>query len=250
MARLLNKTVLITGAASGVGEAIAELFIQQGAVVVISDENVTIGEAIASELGPKALFQKLDVNSESDWINILDYIARTFEKLDVLVNNNNSMSYFNSINENLPCGLNTFKQSEQYNGSTFGFRNALSLLQKAVNGCIVNISADSKALEKKQIFSNLENENIVAENTRVLNSIFSESLYTIRCNSIHPKSIQPTLWEAIHSDSSLKHLAINAILKEDSTLEQASRFDVAQAALFLASDESNFISGQNLYING
>src|ERR1700722_12121062 len=85
--RLKGRTALITGAAQGIGEAIARAFIQEGAFVILTDVKLDLGRALAKELGNKALFIPLDVSSEEEWIRAVKVIQEKKLQLDVLVNN-------------------------------------------------------------------------------------------------------------------------------------------------------------------
>jgi len=87
MERLANKIVLITGAANGIGKAIAELFHQEGAVVILSDIEDSKGRICTDNLGDRATYLHLDVSKEPDWIDALNTIKQDYGKLDVLVNN-------------------------------------------------------------------------------------------------------------------------------------------------------------------
>ncbi len=76
MLRLKDKIALITGAARGIGQAVAELFAKEGAIVIVSDINDELGEKVASELNPKATYLHLDVGNEENWITVSKYIQK------------------------------------------------------------------------------------------------------------------------------------------------------------------------------
>lgn len=87
MGRIENKITLITGAAQGIGEGIAQLFASEGALVIVSDINDQSGEKVAKNLSKQGSYLHLDVSVEPDWVNAQDFILKNFGRIDILVNN-------------------------------------------------------------------------------------------------------------------------------------------------------------------
>ena len=244
--RLQNKVVLITGAAVGIGAEIAKRFAAEGAQVVIGDVNVvearTTSESIRRS-GGSARSVPLDVTKEESWKEALDGIRTAEGRLDVLVNNAGITKRI-SITE-MP--LEDFERIMAVNvrGVFLGIKHALPFMKQHGGGSIVNISSICGLVGHK-----LTNETYTTSKGAV--TLLTKSVAVrhardnIRCNSIHPGTVDTPMVQALFTDPEKKRERLDEVPLG----RLATAQDVANAALFLASDEAGFITGAALPVDG
>jgi len=244
--RLQNKVVLITGAAVGIGAEIAKRFAAEGAQVVIGDVNVvearTTSESIRRS-GGSARSVPLDVTKEESWEEALDGIRTAEGRLDVLVNNA-------GITKRIPITempLEEFERIMAVNvrGVFLGIKHALPFMKQGGGGSIVNISSICGLVGHK-----LTNETYTTSKGAV--TLLTKSVAVryardnIRCNSIHPGTVDTPMVQALFTDPEKKRERLDEVPLG----RLATAQDVANAALFLASDEAGFITGAALPVDG
>jgi NAD(P)-dependent dehydrogenase (short-subunit alcohol dehydrogenase family) len=244
--RLLNKKVLITGAAVGIGAQIAQRFAAEGATVLIGDINREDGERRAAAMrgaGSSARFVPLDVTDEESWRQALDSIQATEGRLDVLVNNA-------GITKRIPITempLADFESVMAVNvrGVFLGIKHVLPLMKGQGGGAIVNISSICGLVGHK-----FTNETYTTSKGAV--TLLTKSVAVryapdhIRCNSIHPGTVDTPMVQELFKDPEKKRERLDEVPLG----RLASPLDVANAALFLASDEASFITGVALPVDG
>lgn len=147
MKRLLNKIALITGAARGIGASIAQVFIQEGAYVILTDILDHEGKSLAKELGKQATYKHLDVKNESEWKSIYDQIIKEHNGLDILVNNAGITGFLETKGpfDSESPDLKSFNEvmTVNLNGTVLGCKYAIPLMKQNGGGSIVNISSRS-----------------------------------------------------------------------------------------------------------
>ena len=244
--RLQNKVALITGAAVGIGAEIAKRFAAEGARVVIGDVNAvearTTSESIRRS-GGSARSVPLDVTKEESWKEALDGIRTAEGRLDVLVNNAGITKRI-SITE-MP--LEDFERIMAVNvrGVFLGIKHALPFMKQHGGGSIVNISSICGLVGHK-----LTNETYTTSKGAV--TLLTKSVAVrhardnIRCNSIHPGTVDTPMMQALFTDPEKKRERLDEVPLG----RLATAQDVANAALFLASDEAGFITGAALPVDG
>jgi len=250
--RLENKVALVTGAGSGIGEAIAKRFAEEGAHVVVTDIDQDQAERVASEIAEnngQAMAVKQDVTLEGTWDTVLDQVLSAYGQLDVLVNNAGIVIHGTVEDTTLEDWRKT--QAVNMEGVFLGCRAAVRAM-KTNGGSIINISS----------IEGLVGEPIAAAYNASKGGvrIFSKSAalhcasqgYRIRVNSVHPGAIQTPLLENLFA----------SLTEEEATatLERVNRdiplgvmgepLDIANGCLFLASDESKYMTGSELVIDG
>jgi NAD(P)-dependent dehydrogenase (short-subunit alcohol dehydrogenase family) len=244
--RLRDKVALITGAAVGIGAEIAKRFAAEGAQVVIGDVNAvearTTSESIRRS-GGSARSVPLDVTKEESWKEALDGIRTAEGRLDVLVNNAGITKRI-SITE-MP--LEDFERIMAVNvrGVFLGIKHALPFMKQGGGGSIVNISSICGLVGHK-----LTNETYTTSKGAV--TLLTKSVAVryardnIRCNSIHPGTVDTPMVQALFTDPEKKRERLDEVPLG----RLATAQDVANAALFLASDEAGFITGAALPVDG
>ena len=243
--RLEGKVALITGAARGQGAAEARLFAQEGAKVILADVSDPDGIAVAAEIaeaGGDAIYVHLDVTDESQWDAAVQSAVTSFGKLDILVNNAGIWRRGHVMETS----------SEQWDdimdvnakGVFLGTKSAIPEMRKAGGGSIVNISSTAGLVGSKTSSAYSASKGAVR--------IFSKSTAIqyasegIRANSIHPGPIDTDMGDQVWPDPTSREASISrTALSRIGTAQ-----DIAYGALYLASDESSFVTGSELVIDG
>lgn len=251
--RLEGKVALITGAAAGVagelmgfGGAAARLFAQEGAKVVLTDIKEDMGQRTAAqinELGGDALFLRLDVTNEQNWKDVIRNAVATYGKLDVLVNNAGTGARYNV--EETTVEEWDGQMAVHAKGVFLGTKHAIPEMRKAGGGSIINISS---------IYGLIGSPTSTAYHAaKGASRLFTKSAAiqyakeNIRVNSVHPGYAHTPLTdpgyssEAGRRDWSLERIPLGRL---------GNAYDIAYGILYLASDESSFVTGAELVIDG
>ena len=241
--RLENKVAIISGGSRGMGAFEAELFVQEGAKVVVGDVRDDEGRALVEKIGAGAIYAHLDVTSEDDWAIAVKEATDRYGKLDILVNNA-GISARGTIEETTVedwdrvMGINA-------KGVFLGTRAAIPEMRKAGGGSIINISSQlglvGMAESSPQYQSSKGAVRIFTKSTAI--QYASER---IRVNSVHPGPIVTPMTEARRSDSAVQQVMVSRIPLG----RYGESEDVAYGVLYLASDESSFVTGSELVIDG
>ncbi len=239
MARLDGKVAIITGSAQGMGAAHAELFVKEGAKVVITDLNEEKGQALAEKLGENALFVKQNVTSEEDWKNVIEETEKTFGPVDVLVNNA-GITMSKSIEETTLDDYNKIVQINQV--SVFlGMRAVMPSMRKAGSGSIVNISSMNGLVGGAIGYT--DTKFAVRGMTKAAAMEFSPQ--GVRVNSVHPGVIETPMIMQEDVKEQVEAFAKTIPMKRIAKVEEVSNL-----VLFLASDDSSYSTGSEFVIDG
>ena len=244
MGRVDGKVALITGAASGLGRADADVLAREGATVVLTDINENAGKAAAEsirEAGGKATFMLLDVADEKQWQEIIASVRNEHGRLDVLVNNA-GLVIMGGPEE---CSLEAFRKQNAVmsEGVFLGCKHALALMHESGGGSIINMSSTASHLGYPIFFAYSAAKGAVRAMSKALAIHCQMSGYQIRVNSLHPGAIDTPMIDQTTSELGLDN-------KEDiSPVGLGQPEDVANVVLFLASDESRFVNGTEILID-
>jgi NAD(P)-dependent dehydrogenase (short-subunit alcohol dehydrogenase family) len=244
---------LITGSARGIGQTTAELFHNEGAIVIVSDIRDKEGEEFAQKLGKRAEYLHLDVKEEDEWIMITDYIERKYGRLDILVNNAGITGFLESTGpwdaEN--ADLESWKEVHRVNstGVMLGCKYAIKLM-KENGGSIVNISSRSGFVGIPGAVAYASSKAAVRNHTKSVALYCAENGYRIRCNSVHPAAIMTPMWDAMLGEGAQRQKLIEEIESGIPIGHFGEPLDVAYGILYLASDESKYATGIELTIDG
>ena len=244
--RLENKVAFVSGGARGMGAAEAKLFAQEGAKVVIGDvldEDGRKTEAEINELGGDCLFVHLDVSSEESWTSAIADTVKRFGKLDILVNNAGVVSRVKV--EDITVAEWDRVMDINAKGVFLGTKAAIPEMRKAGGGSIVNISSISGIAGQAHV-SAVYNASKGAVRIFTKSTAIQYASESIRANSIHPGPIDTPmtadrLGDPVAEAESIARIPIGRTGKPE---------DVAYGVLYLASDESSFVTGSELVIDG
>jgi len=247
MARLEGKVALISGGARGMGASEARLFAAEGAAVVIGDILETEGEATAASIraaGGRCDYCRLDVTRESDWQAALAAAVSRYGKLDVLVNNAGIGSSSFKIHEE-PVDLWERTIDVNLKGVFLGTRTAIPAMQAAGGGSIINISSQLGIVAA-------EYSGAAYQTSKGGVRIFTKTAALqyasdgIRVNSVHPGPIVTDMTRARRSDPDRLAMMLSRIPMG----RYGEPEEVANAVLYLASDESSFVTGSEVVVDG
>ena len=249
MNRVLGKVGIVTGAGGAIGRAIALLLAKEGAKVTISDIHEVRGKEVAEEIrrgGGEALFVKHDVTREADWEEVIRTTLDRFGKLDILVNNAGVMIWKNIENTSLEewrwlLGVNL-------DGVFLGTKYAIGAMKKSGGGSIINISSVAGLVGTLDTSAYHASKGGVRIFTKAAALECSKAGYdyNIRVNSVHPGVIKTPMVEELFKDEEKMRTALS--------WHPIGRFgepeDIAYGVLYLASDESKFVTGAEMVIDG
>ena len=251
--RLNNKVALITGAARGIGRATAELFHREGAFVIISDIQDEGGKLLAETLGERSEYIRLDVRSERNWAEVSDYVLSKFGRLDILVNNAGITGFLETKGgwnaEN--CDLESWEEVHRVNltGVMLGCKYGIKLM-KSTGGSMVNVSSRSGMVGIPAAVAYASSKAAVRNHTKSVALFCADNGYNVRCNSVHPAAIMTPMWDAMLGEEAEREKMIRAIESGIPLGRFGEPIDVAYAILYLASDESKYVTGTELTIDG
>jgi 3alpha(or 20beta)-hydroxysteroid dehydrogenase len=239
MARFDGKVILVTGGARGQGAAESRLLVQQGAKVVIGDVLEKEGSELAKQLGAAAKFVRQDVTSEADWARAVQ-TAESFGGLHGLVNN----AAIYQPRRLLETDLDLWNRHLLINqtGCFLGMKAVVPAMERSGGGSIVNISSGAGLRGSPQAFAYSTTKWALRGMTKA--AAMDLARHKIRVNSIHPGPIETEMlkeWTGVQRVKRLKSVP----MRRTGTAEE-----VAQAVLFLLSDEASYITGAEVAVDG
>jgi len=254
MHRLNGKVALVTGAARGIGAAIARAFAAQGAFVLVTDIDEAGAAAQAEQLGPCAAHTKLDVRAEADWVAAVDGLVAARGKIDVVVNNAGITGFEAGIVAHDPehAALADWRAVHAVNldGVFLGCKHAIRAMRPAGTGAIVNIASRSGMVGIPGAAAYASSKAAIRNHTRSVALYCAEQGLNIRANAICPAAIMTPMWEAVLG-SGPDRPAREAAAIADCPMKRFGRpEEVAALAVLLASDEAPYMTGAELVLDG
>jgi 3(or 17)beta-hydroxysteroid dehydrogenase len=241
--RLQGKTALVTGASSGLGEAIARRFAREGAEVIIADIDAAGGEDVAAAIGQVAHFIPLDVSSEEDWHAALDSTGH----IDIVVNNAGITTH-GSIEA---VTLAQFRHEFDVDvvGVFLGCQFAVAKM-KAHGGAIINMSSLCGVRAQGDLVAYNAAKAAVTHMTKSVAMHCATSGYGIRCNSIHPGVIRTAILEKVLAQVPNPDEVYAGWVATHPIGRIGTPEDIAEVAVYLGSDASGFTTGAEFRIDG
>ncbi len=248
MGRLEGKTAIITGGSSGIGAATVRLFAEEGACVLIADVQPERGEALASELGDAVVFRKVDVTREEDLQTAVEEVMKRWDRLDCIYNNAGFGGALGSI-ETTTVEEFDITFDVLLKGVFLGIKHAAPAMRATGGGSIISTAsvAGLKTGESPHLYSVAK-----AAVIHLTRSVALElGAHGIRVNCICPGIVATPLavGRANASDESLKKLA-DGLARTQAMGRVGQPEDIARAALWLASDDSEWVTGHAQVVDG
>jgi len=249
MKRVEGKVVIVTGAAQGQGAAELKLMAQEGAKVVGTDKQIEklqkLVDEINAEYGDVALAIQHDVSDEKGWQNVVEQTIKKFGKIDVLVNN---AGYLNSSGymeiENID--MNEWNKTLAINaaGNFLGIKSVIPYMKKAKSGSIINISSISGIVGGQDGVQYTASKG--ASRLLTKGAAVELAQYNIRVNSVHPGLIDTPMAALVFANKE----ELKTYLADIPLGHAADPIDIAYPVLFLASDESKYMTGAEVVVDG
>jgi NAD(P)-dependent dehydrogenase (short-subunit alcohol dehydrogenase family) len=247
MGRLAGKVAMVTGGASGLGEAICRRYSAEGARVIVADIDVAGGRAVADSLDGGARFLGLDVTDEANWLAVFSNLKQAEGRLDVLVNN----AGITTVGSIESLSLGDFKTMLDIDliGVFLGCKHAIPLMKGAA-GSVINMASMCSVRAQHDLAGYNAAKAAVAHLTKAAALHYARQKYGMRCNSIHPGVIATPILEKVMAQVEDRQ-AIYAGWEALHPVGRMGRPDeVAGLAVYLASDESTFATGGEFLIDG
>ena len=251
MGRVAGKVALVTGAGLGLGRASSLLLASEGARLVVSDIDESLAGNTAAEIveaGGEALALRHDVSKPEDWSSVVAAIAQRFGRLDVLVNNA-GIAIAKNIEETT---LAEWQRTMAVNldGVFLGCQEGVKLMKKSGGGSIINLSSIDGIIGEADLAAYCASKGGVRTLTKAVAVHCAEQRYGIRCNSIHPGYIwTPQTENYLRDLGTLEQEKAKALSRHPIGFLGEPN-DIAYMVLYLASDESKFVTGSEMVVDG
>tara|TARA_B100000530_G_scaffold335573_1_gene287978 strand:- start:63 stop:818 length:756 start_codon:yes stop_codon:yes gene_type:complete len=243
--RLKNKVAFITGGAQGLGKEMAKSMIKEGARVIISDINEESLEETAKELSCDHIV--LDVTNKDQWQMVVTKIKDDIGSLNILVNNA-GMGGGGDV-ESTDIELWDLVHKVNLDSVFLGCKYALPLMRDSGNGSIINISSMSGIVASHNTSAYNSSKAAVRHLSKSVALHCAKSTNLVRCNSLHPVFTRTAMVQSM-IDSAPERNIEQKLIQQIPIRRLAEPIDIANAAVFLASDESSFITGTELIVDG
>ena len=251
MKRMDGKVALVTGAAMGIGRACAEMLAAEGAAVVATDRETGPGAGVVDAIrsaGGRAMFVALDVTQETQWSRAVDETRRAFGKLDVLVNNAGVGRAGDVEHETLQAWRDLL--AINLDGVFLGIKHAIPAMREAGGGSIINLSSIEGLVGDPSLAAYNASKGGVRLLTKSAALYCAKNGSRIRVNSVHPGYIWTPMVQHFTEASGQADELRRTLEQLHPVGHLGEAKDVAYGILYLASDESKFVTGAELVIDG
>jgi NAD(P)-dependent dehydrogenase (short-subunit alcohol dehydrogenase family) len=247
--RIEGKVALVSGGASGLGEAMVRRFAEEGAIVYSGDINVDLGTAVAADSG--ATFLPLNVAHEADWEAAIARIEKDHGRLDILVNNAGILGTGPLEQIDVAAWERLF--SINVTGVMLGCKHGSLLMQRnpgGASGSIINISSNAAILATAADCGYSATKGAVKLMTQSIAINFARRGLPIRCNSVHPGPTDTPIFDPWKPDQKMADRLQKQLFEMVPMGRLGQPREIANMALYLASDESSFSTGSQFVVDG
>ncbi len=247
MDRVAGKIALVTGAASGLGKAIAERLAAEGATVVLTDIDADAGAAVAASIGKGATFHRHDVTSGDDWARIIGGVEQAHGRLDVLVNNA-GITLMGTIED---ISIEAWRQTFAVDVESvyWGCRTGIGLM-KQTGGSIVNMASGAGIKASAGLVAYNAAKAAVIAATKAIALHCGQQRYGIRCNAVAPGAIRTPIIDKVLAQVPDPDAMLKGMEASHPVGHLGKPSDIASIVLYLASDESSFATGAVFSVDG
>lgn len=255
MKRLDGKIALVTGAARGIGAAIAAAFVDNGAFVYLTDIDDALGRSVAVDIGSQARYLHLDVREELQWQTVMAKVLDERAALHVLVNNAGITGFEqgNYVHDPEHVSLEDWHAVHRTNldGVFLGCKHAIQTMRRSGSaGSIINISSRSGLVGIPAAAAYASSKAAVRNHTKTVALYCAEQGLPIRCNSIHPAAVLTPMWEPMLGEGPEREIRMREFVQDCPMRRFGRPEEVAAVALMLASDEAAYMNGAELNLDG
>ncbi len=251
--RLRGKVALVTGAGRGIGLAVAQAFVAEGAFVRLTDLHGEAVAAAAMALGGLASAAVLDVRDEVAWDTVMQDLLAQHDRLDILVNNAAITGFeAGTVHDPEHASLQDWQAVHRTNldGVFLGCRHAIRAMRPTGAGSIINMSSRSGLVGIPAAAAYASSKAAVRNHTKTVALWCAQQRLAIRCNSIHPAAILTPIWEPMLGQGADRAKRMAALVADTPLRRFGLPEEVAAVAVLLGSDEATFITGAELTIDG
>ena len=254
MQRLMGTTALVTGAARGIGLAVARRFVLEGAQVLLTDIRDAEGALAADGLGTSAVYQRLDVREPADWERVVADWMQQHGRLDVLVNNAGITGFESHAGAHDPeqVSLEAWRavMATNLDGVMLGCQAAIGAMRATGCGSIINIGSRSGVVGIPGAAAYAASKAAVRNHTKTVALWCAEQGLSIRCNVVQPAAVLTPLWEPMLGTGPDREANIAAAVASSPLQRFGTPDEVAALVAYLASDESAYCTGGEFNIDG
>jgi NAD(P)-dependent dehydrogenase (short-subunit alcohol dehydrogenase family) len=261
MDRVKDKVSLVTGGARGIGEAICRRLAAEGAKVIVADLDAARGEALADELNHLCgaenedhMFLPLDVTDEGAWQRGIEAVLDRYGRLDVLVNNAGITGVDDAAVAHDPEHetLENWMKVHRVNlgGCFLGCKHAIRAMRRTGKGSIINMSSRAGLVGIPGAVAYASSKAAIRNHSKSVALYCAEQHLNIRSNSIHPAAILTPMWETVLGDGPDRREREKFFVKDTPLQRFGTPEEVAWVVLFLASDESSYMTGEEVNVDG
>ncbi|WNG17844.1 glucose 1-dehydrogenase [Cystobacter fuscus] len=247
--RVEGKVALVTGAASGLGKAMAVMLAREGARVAVTDRNEEGAREVAQAIGGSARAWTLDVTREEDWGRVVDEVLSTFGRLDVLVNNAGVGAVVDI--ESMTLEQWRFVHAVNVDGVFLGCKHGIrAMRQCGAKGSIINISSVAGLVGVAEFPAYSSSKGAVRLLSKSVALHCAYKGYGIRCNSVHPSFIETPMVDKLATAMGDPQASRAKLARKIPLGSLGEPDDIAYAVLYLASDESKMMTGSEFVVDG